>query len=138
MGIEKHEKPDRHLDRTPSDDQTLREHGSGSNPTAEKQLMQDNAKLANPLAKMSKGDLLKAADDFVREYELEDIRDDITKGALVAGNPNGFESMTELSAEEKEAFRIERDNKWKQPKTLYALVVACSMAAVVQGQDQSL
>lgn len=134
MGVEKQEK----LDRTPSDDQTLREHGSGDKVTAEKQLMQDNAKLANPLAKMSKGDLLKAADNFIQEYQLEEIGDDIRKGALVAGNPHGFESMTELSAEEKEAFRVERDHKWRQPKTLYALVVACSMAAVVQGQDQAL
>lgn len=131
-------KPEKQLNRSSSDDQTLRENGNSHTMSDEKQLMADNARLANPLAKMSKDDLLRAADDFVRECDLEDIRGDITKGALVAGNPNGFEGMSELSPEEKEAFRVERDNKWKQPKTLYALVVACSMAAVVQGQDQSL
>lgn len=66
------------------------------------------------------------------------MSDLVRKGALVAGNPGTFEGIPELNEEEKAALRMEHTNKWKQTKTLYALVVCCSMAAIVQGQDQSL
>jgi hypothetical protein len=69
----------------------------------------------------------------VEENDLHDMSDLIRKGALVAGNPNDFESISELSEEEKAALRMEHTNKWKQTKTMYALVICCSMAAVVQG-----
>lgn len=61
------------------------------------------------------------------------MSDLIRKGALVAGNPASFEELTDLSEEEKAALRMEHTHKWKQTKTLYALVICCSMAAVVQG-----
>lgn len=69
----------------------------------------------------------------VAEHDLHDMSDLIRKGALVAGNPGNFEELPDLNEEEKAALRLEHTNKWKQTKTLYALVVCCSMAAVVQG-----
>ncbi|KAK9897762.1 hypothetical protein P389DRAFT_143261 [Cystobasidium minutum MCA 4210] len=100
--------------------------------------MEENAKLANPLAGLGREKLLARADEFVAEHDLHDMSDLIRKGALVAGNPGHFEELPELSQDEKAALRMEHTNKWKQTKTLYALVICCSMAAVVQGQDQSL
>lgn len=61
------------------------------------------------------------------------MSDLIRRGALVAANPHAFEELPDLSEEEKAALRLEHTNKWKQTKTLYALVICCSMAAVVQG-----
>lgn len=61
------------------------------------------------------------------------MSDLIRKGALVAGNQHTFEELPDLNEEEKAALRLEHTNKWKQTKTLYALVICCSMAAVVQG-----
>lgn len=54
------------------------------------------------------------------------------KAAVVAGRPLDFDEMKELSEEEKQSLRIELTNKWKQPKTLWLLVICCSMAAVVR------
>lgn len=39
----------------------------------------------------------------------------------------------QLSEEDKIILRRETTHRWHQPKTLYALVVLCSMAAAVQG-----
>lgn len=46
--------------------------------------------------------------------------------------------MPELSDEEKEVFRREITNKWSYPKTLYLLVISCSISAMIQGMDQSV
>jgi len=46
--------------------------------------------------------------------------------------------MPELDENDKAALRMEVEHPYRQTKTLYALVICCSMAAVVQGQDQSL
>jgi len=97
-----------------------------------------NSKLANPLAGRSKESLYKEADTLADKYDLQDIQPLLRKGALVAQAPVGFDEIQELSEDEKEALRSEFTHKWRQPKKLYLLVFACSMAAVVQGQDQSL
>lgn len=44
-----------------------------------------------------------------------------------------FELLDQLSEEDKEILRRETTHRWHQPKTLYALVFLCSMAAAVQG-----
>lgn len=56
----------------------------------------------------------------------------IKKGAVVAGRPLDFDEMAFLSEEEKASLRVELTNKWRQPKTLWLLVICCSMAAVVR------
>lgn len=112
-------------------------HNPAHDPKVEK-IMEENAKLANPLAGLGREKLLMRADEFIAENDLQDMSDLIRKGALVAGNQHTFEELPDLTEEEKAALRMEHTNKWKQTKTLYALVICCSMAAVVQGQDQSL
>lgn len=57
------------------------------------------------------------------------------KAAVVAAHPMDFEEMDELSQEDKDGLRIEMTNKWRQPKTMWLLVVCCSMAAVVREYD---
>jgi hypothetical protein len=72
------------LEKVPSDNETLRvEHGEKGEKTGvqhgKRDLSAENARLANPLADLSREELLAAADEFVREYELEDIREDIVR-----------------------------------------------------------
>ncbi|KAL0564515.1 hypothetical protein V5O48_017532 [Marasmius crinis-equi] len=78
------------------------------------------------------------ADKFARDNGLEDIQDTLRKGALVSRDPAHFEGISLLTEEEKVALRREWTHKWHLPTQLWLLVIACSMAAVVQGQDQSL
>ncbi|KAJ8086941.1 hypothetical protein AAF712_013340 [Marasmius tenuissimus] len=95
-------------------------------------------KLANPLAGLNDKQILEMADKFARDNGLEDIQEVLRKGALVSRDPAHFEGISSLTEEEKVALRREWTHKWHLPRQLWLLVVACSMAAVVQGQDQSL
>jgi len=61
----------------------------------------------------------------------------LKKGALVAQNPGGYESMLELSDDEKSALRLEVTKKWSHPLKLYLTVAVCSIGAAVQGWDQT-
>lgn len=92
-----------------------------------------NAKLANPLNGIPQDQLLSDAESFAKEHGLGHLVDEIRKGALVAQDPLGFESMDYLSEDDKIALRRELTHRWDQPKTLYWLVVMCSVAAAVQG-----
>lgn len=67
----------------------------------------------------------------------------LEKGALVAQNPAGFESISEvngknvaLTEEEKQALREEVTNRWKHPWPLYYTIFLNSIAAAIQGWDQ--
>ncbi|KAF9071032.1 hypothetical protein BDP27DRAFT_1322661 [Rhodocollybia butyracea] len=95
------------------------------------------AKLANPLADIPHEQLMEDAKIFAETHGLEDLVIEFQKGALVAQDPSQFESLTQLDEEDKNVFRREITHKWDQPKMLYYLVVLCSMAAAVQGMDES-
>ncbi|SJL08512.1 uncharacterized protein ARMOST_11876 [Armillaria ostoyae] len=42
-----------------------------------------------------------------------------------------------LDEADREAIRREKTHKWSQPKDLYMTVIICSLAAAVQGWDQT-
>lgn len=46
--------------------------------------------------------------------------------------------LPQLNEEDKNFLRRETSHRWDQPKTLYGLVFLCSMAAAVQGMDESV
>lgn len=85
-----------------------------------------NAKLANPLAGISREQLIADGEDFARKNGLEDLSELFKKGALIAQDPLGFEDLPLLTDEEKRVLREEVTHKWKQPKMLYYLVILCS------------
>ena len=74
---------------------------------------------------------------FASENGLEEATDMLQRGALVAQNPSGFESLKELTDEEKEHLRVELSHKWKHPRALYMTIIICSIGAAVQGWDQA-
>lgn len=92
-----------------------------------------NAKLENPLEGIPRAQLLRDAEAFAKKHGLGEHIDEFRKGALVAQDPLAFEKLDILTEEEKTQLRREITHKWSQPKTLYALVVMCSVAAAVQG-----
>ncbi|KAL5631975.1 hypothetical protein ACGC1H_000116 [Rhizoctonia solani] len=97
-----------------------------------------NAKLANPLAGIPHAKLEEQALEFAHSHGLSEHADLIRKGALVAQDPLGFDSLSQLTPEEKAELQREQTHRWDQPKTLYYLVVLCSMAAAVQGMDETV
>lgn len=92
-----------------------------------------NAILANPLEGIPQEKLLANAARFARKHDMEYLIGDFEKGALVAQDPAAFESLSELSEDEKILLRREVTHKWDQPWELYYMVILCSLAAAVQG-----
>lgn len=65
------------------------------------------SRIQNPLVGIPRDVLLQRVDDFTREKGLDDKNDLFRKAALLAQNPNDFETMPELSEEEKHVIRRE-------------------------------
>lgn len=95
-----------------------------------------NAKLANPLGDLTDQEVMDNAAAFAAANNLpvEAFR----KGGLVAKRPNAFEKMSILTEDDKAKLRREITHPYSQTKTLYNLVIACSVAAAVQGMDESV
>lgn len=81
--------------------------------------------------------LTQHVQSFAYRKGLNDIEGLLRKGALIARDPEGFEQLNELSENEKTAIRNETLKKWHHPKALYRTVIVCSVAAAVQGWDQT-
>ncbi|POY75474.1 hypothetical protein BMF94_1376 [Rhodotorula taiwanensis] len=97
-----------------------------------------NAVLENPLQGISHDRLEAMGRAFAREKDLAEFEELFAKGAQIAQNPLAFESLPLLNEEDREIMREEVQHKWRQPRTLYFVVVCCSMAAAVQGMDESV
>lgn len=110
---------------------------SGGGLTLEEIAAMDR-RLANPLAGKSHEELEADAERFAQEKGLTEYTSLLRKGAIIAQDPTAFEMFDQLSEEDKIILRRETTHRWHQPKTLYALVVLCSMAAAVQGMDESV
>ncbi|EKD13455.1 MFS myo-inositol transporter [Drepanopeziza brunnea f. sp. 'multigermtubi' MB_m1] len=94
-------------------------------------------KLKNPLAGMTREELLLDVEAFAREKELEDVLPLLKKGALVAQAPKTFESIEDLSEDEKGWLRKELTHRWTQPNMMYYMTILCAGSAIVQGMDQT-
>ncbi|KAL4992674.1 hypothetical protein BDW68DRAFT_173062 [Aspergillus falconensis] len=94
-------------------------------------------KLHNPLAVLTREQLLKDVEQFAREKDLENILPELRKGALVAQNPRIFEDLPDLSEEDKNFLRREKTHRWHQPFMMYFMTILCAGSAIVQGMDQT-
>ncbi|KAH9940403.1 MFS sugar transporter [Epithele typhae] len=97
-----------------------------------------NVKLANPLAGLSHDQLIEDATLFAKEHNLAHLSEQFQKGALLAQDPTLFESLPQLTEEDRVILRKELTNRWHQPLQLYWLVFLCSMSAAVQGMDEAV
>ncbi|KAF9266880.1 hypothetical protein L218DRAFT_955981 [Marasmius fiardii PR-910] len=96
-----------------------------------------NARIQNPLHGIPKKTLLAQVEDFTREHGFEEQSLLFQKGALLAQSPKSFEEIPELDENDKEVIRREVTHKWSQPRQLYYTILLCSIAAAVQGWDQT-
>lgn len=76
--------------------------------------------------------MVQDVEDFATEYQLTDILPLLKKGALVARDPEDFQSVPDMTSDEITAIRDEKDHKWRQPKALYFTIILCSVGAAVQ------
>jgi hypothetical protein len=93
--------------------------------------------IENPLRHIPREQLLKNVEDYAREHDLNDILPLLKKGALAAQRPDEYDDIPELSAEERQAIREETTNRWKHPWALYYTIILNSVAAAIQGWDQT-
>ncbi|KAK1449170.1 hypothetical protein CMEL01_08485 [Colletotrichum melonis] len=94
--------------------------------------------IKNPLKGIPKAQLLEQVTAYHKKHELpEDILLLLKKGALVAQNPALFESIEELDEAERDALRQEVTHRWKHPWALYYTIILNSIAAAIQGWDQT-
>ncbi|EOD44728.1 putative mfs sugar protein [Neofusicoccum parvum UCRNP2] len=80
--------------------------------------------------------------DYALEHALaepEDIRA-FEIGAMLAQDPLCYDRLgtDTLSEEEISTLYREFTNKWSQPKTLYIVIICCSVCAAVQGMDETV
>ena len=68
---------------------------------------------------------------------MTEILGALRKGALVAQNPTVIDEMVELNEDDRQALHQETSHRWKQPKILYLTVAVNSIAAAIQGWDQT-
>ena len=92
----------------------------------------------NPLSGLTKEELLANVDDFCRRFKLTDFRETFHKGALIAQDPDSRDNLPGLTEDERTVLEREHTHRWSQPFTLYWLCVMCSMAAAVQGMDETV
>lgn len=78
-----------------------------------------NNKLRNPLSELTREELLRDVEEFAVEKGLTHILDNLKKGALIAQDPKSFESLEDLSEDEKEVLRREKTHRWHQPFMMY-------------------
>ncbi|KAK7205348.1 MFS sugar transporter [Myxozyma melibiosi] len=93
----------------------------------------------NPLIGISEEELLASATAYAMEHDMEDYVDEFRKGALIAQNPAGLgRDISMLTDADRQSLLYEYEHRWSQPKALYSLVVLCSLAAAVQGMDETV
>lgn len=94
------------------------------------------ARLANPLGDLTEDEVMQQAQEFAMANDLpvETFR----KGGLLAKSPQKWQSIKSLTEDERRAIERETTHKYDQPWILYNLVIACSVAAAVQGMDESV
>jgi len=59
------------------------------------------------------------------------------RAALVARDQEDFNSVRELSEDERTALAYERDHKWHGPVMLWYSIALCAIGAATQGWDQT-
>jgi hypothetical protein len=93
--------------------------------------------IKNPLTGIPKAQLIQDVEQFASDNDLNDVLPILIKGALVAQSPHHVDQIRELDDEDRRVLHEEITHKWKHPRILYVLIVLNSVAAAIQGWDQT-
>lgn len=97
----------------------------------------DTAEIRNPLVGIPREALLEDVDQFASDNDLMDILPLLRKGALIAQSPHNTDGVTDLDDAERQELHLERTNRWRHPRMLYFTIILNSIAAAIQGWDQT-
>lgn len=80
---------------------------------------------------------MQDVEDYAAREHLEDLLPLLRKGALIGQDKDSPETFAALSLIDQDTLHIEATRRWKQPWILYYTIVLNSIAAAVQGWDQT-
>jgi hypothetical protein len=80
---------------------------------------------------------MQDVEQYAAQNQLQELLPQLRKGALAAQNPLSFESMPEFDEHDLGLLRKEITNRWQQPRILYFTIILNSIAAAIQGWDQT-
>lgn len=89
-------------------------------------------RIENPLADVSRDELMRQVAEFAGENGLLHALPLLQKGALVAQRPTEWDAIPELDEDDRAALEYEFLHKWRQTKDLYITILVCSVGAAVQ------
>ncbi|KAI7287072.1 MFS transporter [Hortaea werneckii] len=93
--------------------------------------------IRNPLLDIPREQLMADVESFAERHGMSEHLPLLRKGALVAQSPADFENIPELDDADRDALRTEITHRWKHPWALYMTIVLNSIAAAIQGWDQT-
>lgn len=100
-------------------------------------LLLKGTRIRNPLVGVPKAELLADVEQFATDNNLMDILPLLKKGALLAQNPRDLDKIDGLEDSERADILMEVTHRWRHPKTLYFTIILNSIAAAIQGWDQT-
>lgn len=104
--------------------------------TARRQSVAMNV-VVNPLKRTSPEQNVVQAQSYAESHGLGEHAALFGRAALVARDPEGFESISDLKDDERAALVYERDHKWHGPSMLWYSIALCAVGAATQGWDQT-
>ena len=100
-----------------------------------------NAQIHAPFDKFEEAEVRSEVKNFMEETTLGFYSLYFEKGAFIAQNDRAFEGTRDdglsLTDEERESVNRETTSQWRQPRTLWQLVILCAIGAATQGWDES-
>ncbi|KAH7131316.1 hypothetical protein EDB81DRAFT_696698 [Dactylonectria macrodidyma] len=118
-------------------EEQLKQHVSHAEHSPEDYARNVDAKIRNPLVGMSRADLRTQVAAFCIDYGFQDKEDVFYRGALAAQDPESYESIDELTDDDKHHLRREITHKWHLPKSFYYSIALCSLGSAIQGWDNT-
>ncbi|CAF0905932.1 unnamed protein product [Adineta steineri] len=92
----------------------------------------------NLLKQFTREEAMNDAENFATEHGLAEHTFLFRRAALAARDGDKYESIPELTEEDRTALFNEIHHRWKQPWALYFIAAVNAMAAVVQGMDETV
>ncbi|CUM56421.1 unnamed protein product [Debaryomyces tyrocola] len=90
----------------------------------------------NILSQYSEKQVMQMGRNYALKHDMD--ADLFARAAALARTPDEFNAMPFITEEEKQALHKEQTKKWHIPKKLVHVIALGSMAAAVQGMDQSV
>lgn len=94
-------------------------------------------RIRNPLVGIPKDELFADVETFANEAGLVEHLPLLRKGALAAQSPHAYDTIEDLDEEDRIALHTEATRRWHHPKALYLTIILNSIAAAIQGWDQT-